>query len=30
MNNILFRKIKKANSKYAEYLSACNKVAKAA
>lgn len=30
MNDILFNKIKKANSKYAEYLSACDKVAKAA
>jgi hypothetical protein len=30
MNDILFKKIKRANSKYAEYLSACDKVAKAA
>ena len=30
MNDILFRKIKRANSKYTEYLSACDKVAKAA
>lgn len=30
MNDILFNKIKRANSKYAEYLSACDKVAKAA
>lgn len=30
MNDIIFRKIKKANSKYVEYLSACDKVAKAA
>lgn len=30
MNNILFNKIKRANSKYAEYLSACDQVAKAA
>lgn len=30
MNDILFKKIKRANSKYAEYLSACEKVAKAA
>ena len=30
MNDILFNKIKKANSKYAEYLLACDKVAKAA
>ena len=29
MNNILFRKIKKANSTYVKYLSACDKVAKA-
>lgn len=29
-NDILFRKIKRANSKYTEYLSACDKVAKAA
>lgn len=28
MNDVLFRKIKKANSKYVEYLSACDKVAK--
>lgn len=28
MNDILFRKIKRANRKYAEYLSACDKVAK--
>lgn len=27
MNNTLFKKIKRANSKYAEYLSACDKVA---
>ena len=26
MNDILFKKIKRANSKYAEYLSACDKV----
>lgn len=25
MNNTLFKKIKRANSKYAEYLSACDK-----
>ena len=30
MNNTLFKKIKRANSKYAEYLSACDKVAKVA
>jgi hypothetical protein len=30
MNDILLNKIKKANSKYAEYLSACDKVAKEA
>ena len=30
MNDILFKKIKRANSKYSEYLSACDKVAKAA
>lgn len=30
MNDILFNKIKRANRKYAEYLSACDKVAKAA
>ena len=30
MNDILFKKIKRANSKYAEYLLACDKVAKAA
>lgn len=27
MNDILFKKIKRANSKYAEYLSACDKAA---
>lgn len=26
MNDILFKKIKRANSKYAEYLLACDKV----
>lgn len=30
MNDILFRKIKRANKKYAEYLSACDKIAKVA
>ena len=30
MNDILFKKIKRANNKYAEYLSACDKVAKEA
>lgn len=30
MNDILFKKIKRANSKYSEYLLACDKVAKEA
>lgn len=30
MNDILFKKIKRADRKYAKYLSACDKVAKAA
>lgn len=30
MNDVLFKKIKRANCKYAEYLSACDEVAKAA
>lgn len=30
MNDILFKKIKRANRKYAEYLSACDKIAKEA
>lgn len=30
MNDVLFRKIKKANKKYVEFLLACDKVAKAA
>ena len=30
MNDVLFRKIKKANKKYVEFLLACDKVAKVA